>query len=216
MHFQVHAKCWHGVGGPHPPRSADWNPDNGLGSHSDREVWVILEAQGGTRRGGAVHAPPGEGRTLRVWGELVAYKVTCDRTGGAYSLFEVASRPGTGPPPHVQHQEDEAFWVLEGEYEFTVDGRVVRAGAGSLLYVPRGGLHAHENVGEGVARMLVVQTPGGLHERFYQEVGAPTKEDPAPAIREGQPDAKAVSEIAVRYGIEIPPLESCARGQGPG
>ena len=45
-------------------------------------------------------------------GDLVTYKVTSDQTGGAYSLFEVASQPGAGPPPHVQHREDEAFYVL--------------------------------------------------------------------------------------------------------
>jgi quercetin dioxygenase-like cupin family protein len=90
---------------------------------------------------------PGEGsRSLWVFGELVMYKTRSEQTGGAYSLFEVASRPGVGPQPHVQHREDESFYLLEGEYEFLVEGRVFRAGAGSLIYIPRGILHAHKNV----------------------------------------------------------------------
>src|SRR3712207_7106464 len=49
-------------------------------------------------------------------------------------------------PSHVQHREDESFYVLEGEYEFLVEGRTLNAGAGTLLYVPKGKLHTHRNV----------------------------------------------------------------------
>jgi mannose-6-phosphate isomerase-like protein (cupin superfamily) len=55
----------------------------------------------------------------------VTYNVTGDRTGGAYSLFEVASQLGAGPPHHVQHREDEAFYVLEGNCEFLVEDRTL-------------------------------------------------------------------------------------------
>src|SRR3712207_7553603 len=96
---------------------------------------------------GVTHLRPGDGRSLRVLGEVLTYKITSERTGGAYSLFEVVSEPGAGPPPHVQHREDESFYVLEGEYEFLDDGATMRVSAGSLIYVPRGNLHAHKNVG---------------------------------------------------------------------
>src|SRR3712207_794386 len=105
----------------------------------------MVETEGETMERGAEHVPPGKGRTLWVLGELVTYNVTGDQTGGAYSLFEVASQPGTGPPPHVQHREDEAFYVLEGDYEFLVEDRTLRIPAGTLLYVPKGNLHAHKN-----------------------------------------------------------------------
>jgi quercetin dioxygenase-like cupin family protein len=62
---------------------------------------------------GVTHVPPGEGHSLWVLGELVTYKTTSGQTGGAYSLFEVTTQPGGGVPPHVQHREDESFWVLE-------------------------------------------------------------------------------------------------------
>ena len=64
---------------------------------------------------GVTHVPPGEGRLLWVLGELAIYKTTSEQTGGAYSL-EVTTQPGGGP--HVQHREDESFWVLEEEYDF--------------------------------------------------------------------------------------------------
>ncbi len=152
------------------------------------------------------HLSPGEGtRSLWVLGELVAYKIASYQTGGAYSLFEVETPPGSGVPPHVQHREDEAFCVLEGEYEFLVEGRTIKAGTGSLIYVPKGNLHAHINVGEGIGRLLVSQTPGGLHERLFEEIGEETKDAFTPLGSEDPPDMERIAKIAAEYGIEIPP-----------
>ena len=153
---------------------------------------------------GVTHVLSGEGRSLWVLGELVTYKTTSEQTGGAYSLFEVTTQPGAGPPPHVQHREDESFYVLEGEYEFLDDGATMRVSAGSLIYVPRGNLHAHKNVGTTIGRLLVSQTPGGLHERFFEEVGEPTMDGSEPLVSEGPQDMRRIIAIAVNYGIEIP------------
>ena len=151
------------------------------------------------------HIPPGEGtRSLWVMGELLSYKIPSQRTGGAYSLFEVATQPGAGPPPHVQHREDEFFYVLEGEFEFLSGEKTLRVGVGSLLYVPKGTLHAHKNVGEGVGRMLMSQTPGGLYERFFEAVGKAVDDDGGPFVFAHQPDVGRVVEVAAEYGIEIP------------
>ena len=153
---------------------------------------------------GVTHVPPDEGRSLWVLGELVTYKTASDQTGGAYSLFEVTTQPGVGPPPHVQHREDESFYVLEGEYEFVVEGHSTRAGAGTLLYLPKGILHAHKNVGGGAGRMLVSQTPGGLYERFFEEVGKAVDGEARPLVLEDQPNVTSIVPIAAKYGIEIP------------
>jgi quercetin dioxygenase-like cupin family protein len=154
---------------------------------------------------GVAHIPPGKGRkSLRVFGELVTYKVTSSQTGGAYSLFEIITQPGYGPPPHVQHWEDESFYVLEGEYEFMVEGRTITAGAKSLIYVPKGNLHTHKNVGERLARMLISQTPGGSHERFIEALGEAVADATSPPVSEGLSDVKRIAVIAAKYGIEIP------------
>ncbi len=168
-----------------------------------------MEAKDEQVEEGAAHVIRGEGRSVWIFGDLLTYKVTAEQTGGAYSLFEVMSRAGEGgPPPHVQHREDECFYVLEGEYEFVVEGRVLRAGTGSLLYVPRGHLHAHRNVGEGVGRMLVSQTPGGLGERFFKEIGEARRDGFTPPVSEEPQDAKRIARIAAAYGIEMPLLGS--------
>jgi mannose-6-phosphate isomerase-like protein (cupin superfamily) len=150
------------------------------------------------------HVPPGEGRSLWVLGELVTCKTTSEQTGGAYSLFEVTTQPGGRDLPHVQHREDEAFYVLEGEYEFLIEGHTIRAGASYLLYVPKGTLHAHKNVGERVGRMLVSQTPGGLYERFFEEVGQAVDEVAGTLFLEDQLHVGRIVKVAAEYGIEIP------------
>ena len=156
---------------------------------------------------GVEHVPPGEGRrSLWVLGELVTQKVPSHQTGGAYSLFEVATQPGAGPPPHIHHREDESFYVLEGEYEFQVVSRTKRVSTGSLLYFPKGTLHAHNNRGGGVGRMLVSQTPGGLYEHFFEAVGKPLYGDGRPLVFEDHPNMRRIVEVAAEHGIEIPPL----------
>ncbi|HWS82211.1 MAG TPA: cupin domain-containing protein, partial [Rubrobacter sp.] len=122
----------------------------------------------------------------------------------AYSLFEIASPPGGGPPPHIQHREDESYYLLEGEYRFLVEGRAVRINAGSLIYVPRGTLHAHKNVGEGTGRLLLSQTPGGSHERFFEEIGEPAVDGSRPPVQADQQHMEKIIAIATDYGIEIP------------
>ena len=157
---------------------------------------------------GASQVPPGGGAaSLWVLGELLTRMVPSQRTGGAYSLFEVVTQPGAGPPPHVQHREDEALYVLEGEYEFLVDGHTLRAWAGSLVYVPKGALHAHRNVGELPGRMLTTHTPGDLYELFFENAGRLAEVDAGePPAFGGRPRTEErIVEVASEFGIEIPP-----------
>ena len=162
----------------------------------------------------ASHLRPGAGRAAWVFGgQLFTRKVSAEQTGGAYSLFEGLVRPGGGTPPHVQHREDECFYVLEGEFEFLTGEEVARAGPGALLYVPRGTLHSFENVGDDLGRVLICQTPGGLHERFIEEVGEIAADGEEPPAVFAAPDFAALATVAARYGVEMPPP---ARGNEKG
>ena len=138
-----------------------------------------------------------------VLGQLVTCKVSSEQTSGAYSLFEVMSQPQGGVPPHIQHREDECLYVLEGEFEFLKGGDTTTAGEGSLVYVPRGNLHAYKNVGDKPGRMLVSQTPGGLHECFFEELGKPAEDLSAPPVTESPSGDEELMGIAAKYGIEI-------------
>jgi mannose-6-phosphate isomerase-like protein (cupin superfamily) len=79
-------------------------------------------------------------------------------------LLESGTQPGT---PHYHANHTDAFYVIEGELEFVVDGDAVRAPAGTLVVAPRGEVHAFPVAVDGPARFLNIHTPGGF-ERYMR------------------------------------------------
>jgi hypothetical protein len=57
-----------------------------------------------------------------------------------------------------------------------------------------------------VYRILVTQTPRGLYERFFEEVGYPVDAEAGSLAFEDQPEVGRIVEVAAKYGTEIPPL----------
>ncbi len=129
-------------------------------------------------------------------------RATSAHTDGALGLIEQLVPPGFGSPYHLHHNEDEAFYVLEGEVELTVEGEVSTAGPGTFVNLPRGTTHTFKNAGDRPARFLALITPGGL-EGFFEEIGEPTTGPSSPPA--GPPDVEKVLATAPRYGVEILP-----------
>lgn len=145
---------------------------------------------------------PGEGKAVWVVGDRYTIKTSGAETGGAFALVEALVLPGGGPPPHVHRREDEAFYVLEGELAFHVDGRDIAAGAGAWVTLARGSLHHFKNVSDRPARMLIVVTPAGL-ERFFLEVGREAGDGDGESMPSTPADIEKLLAIAPQYGIEI-------------
>ncbi len=83
-------------------------------------------------------------------------------------VSEYVLEPGTEPgDPHYHANHSDSFYVLEGELEFQIDGRAVRAAAGTLVVAPRGAVHAFPVAIGGPARFLNLHTPGGF-ERYLR------------------------------------------------
>ena len=162
-----------------------------------------MEVSNPSSTSSTVHVAPGKGQAVRMAGlQVLTLKVSGEQTSGAYSLFEVTMAPGGGDGLHVQHREDECFYVLEGHFEFVVEGSAVEAGPGSLIYVPKGNLHAFENVGGMTGRTLVSQTPGGVYEGFVEEIGEPVIDGSSlPAEEPTNPERLAA--VGAQYGLEI-------------
>jgi quercetin dioxygenase-like cupin family protein len=144
-------------------------------------------------------------KTLWVLGELVTYRIASEQSSGASSLFEVVVQPQGGPPPHIQHREDEWTYVLEGEFDLLYGDRSISGRPGSLVYVPRGTLHTYKNVGQDPGRLLVGQTPAGSLQGFFEEVGEEVVDKSTPLVMDGPPDVARIVATATKYGIEIPP-----------
>jgi mannose-6-phosphate isomerase-like protein (cupin superfamily) len=145
----------------------------------------------------------GEGKSFWVGTSLVTCKAERVITDGWYSLFEVIDQPQSGPPGHVHHRDDEAYYILEGKYEiYRANEPPTKATTGSFLYFPQGVAHTYKNVGKAPGRMLVVNTRAGL-ERFVEEVGQPATGTSSPPALAGPPDFGKMVEIARKYDIEI-------------
>ncbi len=151
--------------------------------------------------GTAKRVAPGEGASFWVAGGSITQKLASEDTDGTFALLEEINQPEGGPPPHINHREDEAFYVLEGELEFMVDGHPIRAIAGSVVYVPRGKPHAFRNVGTTPSRMLILATPAGM-EKFFEEVGDPVTDPSAPPPF-GRAEVEKILAAAPKYGLEM-------------
>jgi len=81
-------------------------------------------------------------------------------TGEAVAVHETMQPAGTVPSPVHRIQHSEVIAVEEGTLEFEHDGKAERAGAGSIIYVAVGTLHAIKNVGDGPAKYVVIQIGG--------------------------------------------------------
>lgn len=148
------------------------------------------------------------GETYRVVMDVVTFLAKSANTGGAYSLFQTMTPPGAGTPPHLQHLEEETFYVLEGEYTFLVGDQQRVLGPGEMAFVPRETVHAYTNTGSQPARMLIMTTPGGIHERFFAEAGEWIENPADPGEPKGPPDIPHLLAVAPKYGIDIlPPPE---------
>lgn len=144
----------------------------------------------------------GKGQAIWVVGDHYTIKAAGADTGGAFTLIEVIVPPQSGPPPHIHRREDEAFYVLEGEFEVHIDEQRITAGPGSWVTLAKGSLHYFKNIGSTTARMLILATPAGL-DQFFLEAGREAT-DMSPESGAVQPeDIQKLVAIAPKYGIEI-------------
>src|SRR3712207_8403866 len=70
-----------------------------------------------------------------------------------FRSVEVLEPEGEEAPLHVHHNEDEAFWILEGELTFQVGEETIKASPGSFLYGPK---RSEEHTSELQSRQYLV------------------------------------------------------------
>ena len=145
---------------------------------------------------------PKEGRTIAVVGDVYRFLATGDETNGKYAMWEAMVPPGGGPPPHVHSREEEAFYILEGEITFTVNGKKVMALPGMFASMPVGIPHSFKNESDKPAKMLISVAPAGL-EKMFMEVGVPLAEGATSALPPTKDEIEKLLRVAPGYGIEI-------------
>ena len=136
---------------------------------------------------------PGEGRLIDLGGFRMSVKASDERTNGAFSLLEADEPAGFGPPLHIHRDAAEAFYVLDGEYVIFLDDREFVCPAGSFIFIPAGRPHGFR-VGGVASRKLVLFAPAAMVGYF---------DDVAAVAREGDVDPDRLSEIALRYSMDV-------------
>jgi mannose-6-phosphate isomerase-like protein (cupin superfamily) len=132
----------------------------------------------------------GGGERIRFSDAEFVIRASAESTGGSFSIIEEIDPLDT--PLHVHRDEDELFYVLEGEHVFTVGEREFEAGPGGLVFAPRGVPHAQRRVLPRTGRTLTMVSPAGF-EGFFRDLAA--------AEREGTIGPEAYAEVSERYRI---------------
>jgi quercetin dioxygenase-like cupin family protein len=151
----------HGFG-PGPSRLLNFHAPGAPYAAPGRDSFDPPENGG---EGEAVIVPPSEGERL-TGKERVAY-IKSALPELTLSVFELGPR-FEGPDPHTHEDHVDSFYVLEGDVEFLLGDRTVRAGPGLFVAAPPGVLHTFTNPGPAGARLLNMHSPDGGFADFLR------------------------------------------------
>jgi quercetin dioxygenase-like cupin family protein len=143
----------------------------------------------------AITVKAGEREALNILGMPLRMLCESRETGGAWSLFEEEVPLGMGPPPH-RHDWDEAYYILDGEVDFEIDGASVKSAKGDFNYLPRNTVHGFKGASAAPAHVLIFAAPAHGSE-FFHELNN--------EVRTVPDDLGKIPQIGERHGIHFVP-----------
>ena len=147
-------------------------------------------------------ASPGGDKTRYFMSGLWTFLATGKDTNGAFALIDCKIRKGLEPPGHMHLNEDESFYVTEGEVEFVADDQTHLLKAGDFIHLPKNVPHKFTIKSE-TARFLIHLAPAGLEEFFWQ-LSRPADSMDMPPLPAGPPTTEMIEKIKAlqnQYGI---------------
>jgi quercetin dioxygenase-like cupin family protein len=129
-------------------------------------------------------------KSFKVFGESIDILTTAEMTEGRSCMLVQTSPPGGGPPPHSHRNEDETFFVLEGEFELFSGGEWHKLPTGEAAQGNRGSVHTFRNTGNTDGKILIVACPGGF-EKYLEEI----------SVLSIPQDMPRILEISEQYGV---------------
>ena len=89
---------------------------------------------------------------------------TVDTPRFNFAIIEI--QPGRELEAHTHQEEDDAFYIVEGEMTFLFGDEAAPAPPGTFVLVPPGVEHGFRNEGTQPVRMLNIHAPAGFDERI--------------------------------------------------
>ena len=145
------------------------------------------------------HFQPGEGTSYKLGRMTMTFKTTAAPDWNSYTVCEASEPPESGAGYHRHPTYDETFIIVEGHYDFRLDGKLLKLIPGDVVFVPRGTPHGFVCTGPEVGRQIIISSPGGIFDAMIAEV---TLLDTGSPTRKASDEAKA---IATKYGLEFLP-----------
>jgi quercetin dioxygenase-like cupin family protein len=142
-----------------------------------------------------------EGDAYWFLNNLATIKATSASTGGSFALIHQLAPPGAATPYHLHHEEDEAFYVLDGEVCFICNGEKSVLTAGGYIFLPRGIPHGIRHEGTTPTNMLILAMPGKGFVGMMSEMGEPAPQRVLPPPTE--PDMEKLIRLCAKYRIDI-------------
>lgn len=148
----------------------------------------------------AILIQAGEGKALSMRGTQVAYKAEGERPGGGPTFLEFTAASGFSTGDHVHSRIEEIFYIVEGEFQIRAGDRTIQARPGDFVLVPPGVPHGFGNPDGAPAKMVLLISPAGVHERYFEELAELL-------AKPGAPDIQAIAELRQRYDTQqVSPL----------
>jgi mannose-6-phosphate isomerase-like protein (cupin superfamily) len=126
-----------------------------------------------------------------------------DDPASSYAILEWEAPPGAASPPvHVHHRTEEGFYVVSGRYRFLVDREEIEGGPGAHVLVRAGHAHTFWNVGDVVARCLLILTPPDFAP-YFRELAAGLA-----GVSSDEDAIEVRRALSAKYDIEVvgPPI----------
>ncbi len=101
-------------------------------------------------------------------GDTFYTKVSTKDTDGDMYVFESTRMKKGGPSLHYHDDQDEWWYVLEGEFLIKVGDKTYETKAGDSVFGPRRVPHTFAKTNEGNARLLMIFQPAGKMEALFQ------------------------------------------------
>ena len=98
-------------------------------------------------------------------------KVSAKDTDGALCIYELHHTKIAGPGFHLHHEQDEWFFVIEGDFVFQVGEKTYKVGPGASLFAPRKVPHAFVNT-TNTGKLIILLQPAGTIEQLFRVGGA--------------------------------------------